>query len=148
MTFIKILLSTVVIGTMAFFIYEWNTPLLAPPKTVAPAKPQMLVEVIMPAYAKAEQTDIELYKRNPEAYAERFNMNNALYNRSIPFVFENESGVKAGDTVELRYFHQYNPPQETHWDVVSVKKPFYESLENVQDHHLEYLKGVVRVVVN
>jgi hypothetical protein len=145
MTWIKILLPLVVFGTMAFFVSKWNVS-LPPPKKIAPAKPQMLIDVIMPAYARAEQTDLNLYKRDPEAYADRFNRNNELYNRSISLVCEDQ--VKAGDTVQLKYFHQYDPPQETHWDLVSVKPPFYESVENGQYQYLEYLKGVVRVVVN
>jgi hypothetical protein len=143
MTWIKILLCVVVIGTMMFYIYSWNIS-LEPPKKVPPPKTQILVDVVMPAYAQAEQSDLVLYKKDPEAYADRFNRNSELYNRSLSLV---ENGVEAGDTVQLKYFHQYNPPQETYWKVVSIKPPFYESVENGEQSYVEHVKGVVRVAV-
>lgn len=102
---------------------------------------QMTVTVIMPAYAKAEQSDIKLWKKDWETYADRFNRNNDLYNRSI--ILDYKIGARVNDTVQLKYVSQYNPPQEKNWYVISAKPPFYESQENGQYTYVEYLKGIV-----
>lgn len=142
-TFTKIMLAVTVVGTITFLSFKWNVK-LDPPAPIAPAQSQILVDVLMPAYAKAEQNDFDLYKRDPEAYANRFNRNSELYNRSLTLI--NEKGVNVGDTVQLKYFLQYNPPQETYWELTSTKSPFIESVENEQYTYTEYVKGVVRAV--
>ena len=152
MSGVKIILTAIVLGTIVFLICKWNASLDPPrqikeavSKTEISTQPtQIVIDVVMPAYVRAEQTDIDLYQRDPEAYANRFNSNNELYNRSVKFVYEN--GVQVGDTVQLKYFHKYDPPQETYWDLVSIKPPFYESVENGQYTYVEYSKGVVRRV--
>lgn len=148
MTILKITIVVIFLGVMTMWLNNagaFDKP-LPPPQEIPPAKTQMLVDVIMPAHAEAEQTDIDLHKRDPEAYANRFNRNNALYNRSITLVWEN--GVQAGDTVQLKYFNQYDPPQKTYWELVSTNEPFYESTESGQYSYTEYVKGIVRVVAN
>jgi hypothetical protein len=148
-TFVKILLIVVFIGTMIFFTRKWNVS-LEPPRQIKEVSKteklptQMVIDVVMPAYARAKQNDSDLHQRDPEAYADRFNRNNELYNRSVSFAYEN--GVSIGDTVQLKYFHQYDPPEETYWDLVSTKPPFYESVENQQYTYVEYTKGIVREV--
>jgi hypothetical protein len=147
MTWIKIILSVVVIGTIVFFICKWNVS-LDPPQQIKEVTnteklpTQMVIDVVMPAYKRAEQNDIDLHHKDPEAYANRFNTNNELYSRSIKFAYEN--GVTVGDTVQLKYSHKYDPPQETYWDLVSIKSPFYESIENGQYTYVELIKGIVR----
>lgn len=143
MSWVKIILTVVVVSVMVFFVSKWNVS-LDPPRKIAPAKTQMLVDVVMPAYILAEQYDVDLQQRNPEAYANRFNSNNELYNRSITLV--NENGVQAGDTVQLKYCSYFNYRTVSNWDLVSVKPPFYESIEQTESKYVEYIKGVVRIV--
>ena len=149
MSWIKILLTVVVIGTIAFFICKRNVSLDPPRQIKEVSKTEiiptrMVISVVMPAYVRAEQIDIDLHQRDPEAYANRYNNNNELYNRSVWFAYKN--GVQVGDTVQLKYFHKYDPPQETYWGLVSIKPPFYESVENGEYTYIEYIKGVVRAL--
>ncbi|MFZ4648842.1 MAG: hypothetical protein ACOYMB_04435 [Patescibacteria group bacterium] len=143
MSWVKIILTAVVLGTILFFICKWNVT-LDPPQKIGQAKTQMLVDVVMPAYIIAEQHDVELQQKNPEAYANRFNSNNELYNRSITLVCEN--GAQTGDTVQLKYCSYFNYQTVSLWALVSVKPPFYESIEQTESKYVEYIKGIVRVV--
>lgn len=142
MSWVKIILTVVVIGVMVFFVSKSNVS-LDPPRKIAPAKTQMLVDVVMPSYIMDEQNDVDLLHRDPEAYANRFNSNNELYNRSITLVCEN---VQAGDTVQLKYCSYFNYQTVSRWDLVSIEPPFYESIEQTESKYVEYIKGVVRVV--
>lgn len=108
----------------------------------APPPSQMIVTLVMPAYAKAEQTDINLWKKNPEAYADQFNRNNGFYNQTLTLAY-NDYSVKVGDTLQLQYVSHYDPPQNKDWYLISKKPPFYESRENGQYTYVENLKGVV-----
>jgi len=143
MTLIKILFVVAVVGTIVFLSFKWNVK-LDPPAPIAIAQPQMLVDVVMPAYVIAEQYDADLMHRDPEAYAQRFNSNNTLYKRSLTFVCEN--GVSVGDTVELSYCSYFNYASASRWDLVSVKPPFYEREEQTESKYIEYLKGVVKAI--
>jgi hypothetical protein len=143
MSWVKIILTAVVLGAIALLVCKWNVS-LAPPQKVAPAKTQMLVDVVMPAYIIAEQKDIDLKQKNPDAYANRLNSNNELYNRSVTLVCEN--GVQPGDTVQLKYCSYFNYHTVSHWDLVSIEPPFYESIEQTESKYVEYIKGVVRAV--
>lgn len=111
-------------------------------KTTAPT--QMVIDVIMPAYVRAQQNDADLYHRNPEAYTERFNSNNKLYNRSVTFPYEN--GVNVGDTIQLSYCSYFNYQDVSIWNFVSIEHPFYERTEQTESKYIEYIKGTVREV--
>ena len=128
MSWVKIILTTVVLGIMVFFIYKWNVK-LDPPKEIAPAKTQILVEIVIPG--------------------------NLDYKFKIPntLEFTCEDSVNVGDTVQLKYFNKYIAPQEvSSWELVSVTPPFYEKTEFNDNPttgsytHIEYMKGIVRVV--
>ncbi|MDA3802328.1 MAG: hypothetical protein PF488_00290 [Patescibacteria group bacterium] len=140
---VKIILTVVVLGMITIVVCKWNVS-LEPPQKIESAKTQILVDVVMPAYIIAEQTDVDLQQRNPEAYANRFNSNNELYNRSITLVCEN--GVQSGDTVQLKY--SFNYCMTPHWDLISVKPPFYERFKQTDSNYIEYIKGVVSAVNN
>jgi hypothetical protein len=144
MTWIKLSVLLVAIGSISLHA-SMSSVTLEPPREIAKAKTQLLVDIIMPAYAAAEQIDLALYDRDPDAYADRFNRNSALYNRSVGLPSEFEA--KAGDTVLVKYYLQYDPPQQTYWEVISAKPPFNESVMSGQYTYVEYVKGVVRVAV-
>jgi len=145
MTWIKILLPLAVIGTMIFFVCKWNVKLDPPRpiKEVSKITPtQMVIDVVIPECIKAEQIDVDLSQRDPEAYANRFNSNNELYNRSLEFAYQ--SGVRVGDTVQLSYCSYFNYNSASHWDLVSVRPPFREGTEQTESRCVEYIKGVIR----
>jgi len=132
MTWVKLSLTAVVVGTIVFFFCHWHVS-LEPPQKVAPAKPQILVDVVMPAYIIAEQNDVAYVKSN-----------NELYNVSITLVCEN--AVNVGDTVQLSYCSYFNYRPVSRWDLIAVSPPFYEYIDQTESQHVEYIKGVVRVV--
>ncbi len=130
MSWVKIILTTVVLGAMVFFIYKSNVK-LDPPREIALAKTQILVDVIIP--------DVQEYE---------FKLPDAL-----EFTCENRD-VNVGDTVQLKYFDKYIAPhQVSRWELVSVEPPFYEKTEFNDNPttgsytHIEYMKGIVRAVV-
>jgi hypothetical protein len=144
MTWIKLSVLLVAIGSISLHA-SISSVTLPPPREIAQAKTQLLVDIIMPAYAVAEQTDLALYDRDPDAYADRFNRNNALYNRSIELSSDYEA--KDGDTVLVKYSQPYNPSQNKYWEVISNKPPFIESVMSGEYSYIEHVKGVVRVAV-
>lgn len=140
MSWVKIILTAVVLGTIVFIVCKMSVSLDAPGK-VAPAKTQILVDVVMPARIIAEQIDADLLQRDIEAYTSRFNSNKELYDRSIVLVCE--KGIQFGDTVQLKYCF-YNTASRL--DLVSINPPFCESIERTEFGHVEYIKGVVIAV--
>lgn len=129
MSWVKIILTTVVLGTMVILIYKWNVK-LDPPKEIALAKNQILVDVMIPNVREYE-----------------FKLPHTLE-------FTCENYVNVGDTVQLKYFNKYIAPHEvSRWELVSMEPPFYEKTEFNDNPttgsytHIEYMKGVVIVAV-
>ncbi len=104
---------------------------------------KMSVEVIWPKHAELERTDIKLWKKNPELYADHQNQNVALYTRSVAYDYV--SGSKVGDTVQLRYYSHVTYPQSSSLQFVCTKAPFEEyQTQEGEGTMIEYLKGVVK----
>jgi hypothetical protein len=129
MSWVKIILTTVVLGTMVFFICKWNVS-LDPPREIALAKTQILVDIVIP---NVREYEFKLPSK-------------------LEFTCEND--VNVGDTVQLKYFNKYIAPHEvSRWELVSIQPPFYENTEFNDNPttgsytHIEYMKGIVRVVV-
>lgn len=141
----KIILTVVVIGIVVFVICEFNVSLDPPRQIEEVVKTQLptqiVVGVLMPAHAIAEQNDFHLQRSNPEAYANRFNSNNELYNRSIEFAYE--AGMEIGDTIQLKYSSYFNYRDVSIWKLLYTKPPVYESIEQTESSYVEYLKCVV-----
>jgi hypothetical protein len=145
MTWIKIILSVLVIGVMVFFICKWNIK-LDPPQKIPLETPeiiitQMYVKVVMPARIIDQQYDADAMHSDPEGYAMRFNNNNEVYNKTLRFSYQN--GAQVGDTVQLKYTDYFNYQTTSDWKIISIEPPFYESTESSESHSSEYIKGVI-----